>query len=89
MIKAKQDFILQKMMDDYMIIAVGDAGDHFRDILQTNETGAFYWRQLKKGTTVDDMVKSSMERFVHVTEDELRKDIEEFIYNVSDALETT
>ncbi len=86
MIKTKKGFILQRMMDAYMIIAVGDAAENFRDILKTNETGAFYWRQLEKGTTVDDMVKESLERFENLSPEAARADIEEFLNSVADAV---
>ena len=87
MIKAKDGFIIQKMMDAYMIIAIGDAGEHFRDILKTNETGAFYWRQLQEGTTVEQMVDASVERFDNLSRDEAREDIERFLKNVADTIE--
>ncbi len=87
MIKAKKGFLIRKMTDSYMILAVGAAGKQFRDILQTNETGAFYWNQLEKGTTVDAMVKASTERFEDLDEKTAREDILEFLDNVHDAVE--
>ncbi len=87
MIKAKKGFLIRRMNDSYMILAVGAAGEQFRDILQTNETGAFYWRHLEKGTSVEEMVKASMERFEDLDEATARQDIEEFLQNITDAVE--
>ncbi len=87
MIRAKDGFILQQMMDAYMIIAAGAAGEPFRDILKTNETGAFYFRQLRQGTTVDAMVEESLKRFEDLSPEAARKDVEAFLANISDVIE--
>ena len=42
MIRARDGFMIQKMLNDYMIIAVGESSRTFHSIIQTNETGAFY-----------------------------------------------
>ncbi len=87
LIKAKKGFIIRRMNDSYMILAVGSAGEQFKDILQTNETGAFYWHLLEKGTSLDEMVKASMEHFEDLDETTARQDIEEYLQNISDAVE--
>ncbi len=86
MIKAKDGFILRKLADEYMIIAIGAAADEFRDILQTNETGAFYWGLLKKGTTYEELVAQAMARFDGLDEATAKKDISEFLEDIRDAV---
>ncbi len=83
MIRAKQGFILQKMMAGYMIISVGDSTEAFQGIIQTNETGAFYWKMIEKGTTVDELVRASMDRFEELDENIARLDVEEFLKDIS------
>ncbi len=87
MLKTKEGFVLQKMIDDYMIIAIGDAGASFRDILKTNKTGAFYWKQLEKGTTVEAMVERSLQEYEDLTPEAAKEDIEAFLKDVADAVE--
>ncbi len=87
MIRTKEGFILQKMLDAYMIIAIGKAGEQFHDILKTNETGAFYWRMLQKGTTVEEMVEESLQRFENLSAEEAREDIEAFLQSIADTVE--
>ncbi len=87
MIRPKKGFLIRRMSDSYMILAVGAAGAEFRDILQTNETGSFYWHLLEKGTTVEEMVKASKEHFDDLDEKAAREDILEFLDNVHDAIE--
>ncbi len=88
-IKAKEGFVLHRMMDDYMILAIGDRAETFRTILQTNETGAFYWRMLEEGTTREEMIHSAMERFEDLDESTASRDISEFLEGLSEAIETT
>ena len=88
MIRARGGFVMQKMLDEYMIIATGENADTFRSIIQTNETGAFYWKMLEKGSTPGEMVSLAMERFEDLDEPTARQDINEFLESISPAIET-
>ena len=88
MIRAKQGFIMQKMLNDYMIIATGENADTFRSIIQTNETGAFYWQMIEKGTTLGKLISAAMERYEDLDEATARQDITEFLESISPAIET-
>ena len=88
MIRAREGFIIQKMMNNYMILAIGDSAQAFRSIIQTNETGAFYWHLLEKGTTPEEMIRAAMERFADLDEPTAKQDIQEFLENISPAVET-
>ena len=88
MIRAKQGFIMQKMLNDYMIIATGENADTFRSIIQTNETGAFYWQMIEKGTTLGKLISAAMERYEDLDEATARQDINEFLESISPAIET-
>ena len=88
MIRAREGFMMQKMLNDYMIIAVGDRADSFRSIIQTNETGAFYWQMIEKGTTLGTMISAAMERYEDLDELTARQDITEFLESISPAVET-
>ena len=87
MIKARKGFILQKMMDAYMIIAVGEGTELFHDIIQTNETGAFYWKMLEEGTTKEALIQAALERFEDLDEVTAQSDITEFLDDLAPALE--
>ena len=88
MIRARKDFMMQKMLNDYMIIAVGESADKFRSIIQTNETGAFFWHMLEKGTTLEELINAAMERYADLDEPTARQDINEFLESISPAVET-
>ncbi len=88
MIRARDGFVIHKMMDNYMIIAVGEAAENFHSIIQTNETGAFYWKMIEKGTTPEALIKAAAERFEGLDETTAKKDIAEFLASISPAVET-
>ncbi len=88
MIRARDGFVIHKMMDNYMIIAVGEAAESFHSIIETNETGAFYWEMIEKGTTLEALIKAATERFEDLDEATAKKDIAEFLASISPAVET-
>ena len=88
MIRTREGFVMQKLLDEYMIIATGENADNFRKIIQTNETGAFYWGMIEKGTTLEKLIEASMERFVDLDEPTARQDIGEYLESISPAIET-
>lgn len=88
MIRARTGFVMHKMLDDYMIIAVGENAQSFHSIIQTNDTGAFYWQMIEQGTTPEAMIKAVMERYDDVDEETARQDVTEFIQGIMPAIET-
>lgn len=86
MIRTRKDFIMHKMLDAYMIIAVGDSADTYHSIIQTNESGAFYWGMLEKGTTEKEMIEAAMARYEGLDEETARKDLSEFLEMIDAAI---
>ena len=88
MIMVRDGFMMQKMLNDYMIIAVGESSRTFHSIIQTNETGAFYWHMIEQGTTPELLIRAAMERFEDLDEETAREDILEFLEKISPAVVT-
>ena len=63
MIKAKKGFLLRKLGNEYMVVAIGEAIKNFNGMIRINETGAFYWKELEQGTTEEALVGKTLERF--------------------------
>ncbi len=89
MIRAKDDFILQRMMDGYMVVPIGKSAETFHGILQMNETGAFYWHLIEKGTTQEELVHAAMNRFEGLDEATASQDISEFLESIAAAVDMT
>lgn len=75
--KIKDGFILKKVMGSYMIVSTLDDSDY--SSMQTlNETGAFLWKLLSDGSTVDALCEKLLAEY-DVAYDKARLDIENFI----------
>ena len=86
MLKIKEGFVLSKLGEEYMVVPVGDATSAFNGMIRMNESGAFFWRELTAGTTVDALVEKALARYNGLDEQTARADIKEFIKTVSFAL---
>ena len=61
MLKIKKGFILRKLGTEHMAVAIGEASRNFNGMIRLNETGAFYWKELEKGTTKEDLIAKTLE----------------------------
>lgn len=87
MLKTKKGFLLRKLGAEYMVVAIGEASKSFNGMIRMNETGAFYWKELEKGASEDDLVARTMERFTDVDEASVREDVKAFLQSIQVALE--
>ena len=87
MIHTKMGFLLRRLGEEYMVVAIGDASQNFNGMIRLNDTGAFYWKELEKGITEDGLVEKMLERFEDLDEDTARKDLKEFLASVEIALD--
>lgn len=87
MLKAKKGFILRKLGTEYMVVAIGEASKSFNGMIRMNETGAFYWKELEKGTTEEQLVEQTLKQFQGLDRNIAAQDIKEFLSVVSIAVE--
>ena len=87
MIKTKKGFVLRRLGKEYMVVPVGEASKDFNGMIRLNETGAFYWQELEKGITKNELVRKMLERFEGLDEETACRDLKEFLAIVEVALE--
>lgn len=85
--KAKKGFLLRRLGKEYMVVAVGEASKDFNGMIRLNETGAFYWKELEKGITENELVAKMLERFVDLDAETARKDLKEFLCTIAVAVD--
>ena len=78
MLKLDKEYVLRQIGDDYIIVPVGKAALSFNGMITVNETGAFLWEQLVKGTSKEGLLETLMETY-EVTQEEAERDIDEFL----------
>lgn len=87
MMKAKKGFLLRRLGDEYMVVPVGEASKNFNGMIRMNETGAFYWKELEKGISEEDLVQKTLERFEDLDEETARRDLKEYLRTMEIALD--
>ncbi|MEE3333209.1 MAG: PqqD family protein [Ruminococcus sp.] len=82
--KIKENFLLRKISDSYVVVPVGDAVVDFSGLINLNESGAFLFEKLQKGATEDELVQALLGEY-DVAEDVARADVQKFIKKAQDA----
>ena len=78
MIRIEKEYVLRQIGDDYIIVPVGKTTLSFNGMITVNETGAFLWEQLIKGTNKEELLRTLIETY-EVTQEEAERDIDEFL----------
>ena len=78
MIQLDKGFVLRKIGDDYIIVPVGKAAMNFNGMITVNETGAFLWELLIKGSDKESLLQNLLETY-DVSKEEAEKDLNEFL----------
>lgn len=82
--KIKEDFILRKVADSYVVVPVNILTLDFNGIINLNESGAFLFELLQNGAEREELVNRLLEEY-DVTRDRAEADIDSFIKKARDA----
>lgn len=88
MLKTKAGFLLRKMMNGYVVVAVGEAGASFNGMIGLNEAGVFLWQQMERGVERSALIERMLERYEDLDERTAAEDLQEFLKTVDFALES-
>lgn len=78
MIKTKKGFMLRSVAGRHVVVAIGKASVEFNGLITLNETGAYIWEKLAKGTTYDELLKDMLSDY-EVDETTAREGIDAFL----------
>ena len=83
--KLKDDLVLRKVADQYVIVPVGKRVQEVTSIVYISSSAAYLWDFMKDNEfEVDDLVKMIMEHYDGVSEEAARKDVESYIKLLAD-----
>lgn len=83
--KLKDDLVLRKVADQYVIVPVGKRVQEVTSIVYISSSAAYLWEFMKDNEfEVDDLVKKIMEHYDGVSEEVARKDVESYIKLLAD-----
>lgn len=72
------DFVLRQIMDDIVVIPVGETALKFNGMILLNDVSKVIWECLEQGKQLENIVAAVTEAFA-VSETEARTDILEFL----------
>ena len=82
--KIKDNFLLRKVADSYVVVPVGKLTLDFNGIITLNETGAFLFEQLQKGAEREDLIENLLKEY-DVDPEKAAADIDVFLEKVKDS----
>lgn len=82
--KIKENFMLRKVADCYVVVPIGAAVAEFNGMINLNEAGAFLWQSLENDTTVEAVVEQMLSQY-EVDEATAKKDVENFVAQLREA----
>ena len=82
--KIKDNYMLRKVADCYVVVPIGAAVAEFNGMINLNEVGAFLWRQLESDTTPEAVLAAVLDEY-DVDEAIAKADIERSIKELQEA----
>lgn len=82
--KVNGNYVLKKVADSYIVIALGGDLVDLNTIISLNDTGAFIWKQLENETEKEAVVAALLGEY-DVTKEQAEKDVDSFIAKMTEA----
>ena len=79
--KIKNNFLLRKVADSYVVVPVGKMSLDFNGIITLNETGAFLFELLQKGADREELIDRLLAEY-DVTPERAAADVDVFLEKV-------
>ncbi len=79
--KIKEGFILRNVAGSNVVVPVGQATVDFNGMMSLNDTGAFLFDKLTKGTTEEQLIRDLMDEY-SIDKELATKDVKDFIQKV-------
>ena len=76
--KLKEGFVLRKVADTYVVVAVGAEAKKHNVMITLNETGALLWKKLSEGAENDDLVNAILDEY-DIDRETAQKDVTRFL----------
>ncbi len=82
--KIKNGFLLRKVGEQNIVVAIGDESRDFNGIIRLNETGRFLWEKLQNETTEKNLVSAMLLEY-DIDEATAENDTADFIESLKEA----
>ncbi|MBQ4165350.1 MAG: PqqD family protein [Oscillospiraceae bacterium] len=82
--KIKKGFMLRKIGEQNVVVAVGEASRSFNGIIRLNDSGRYLWEKLQDGISEQELMQSMLNDF-DIDESTARADIAAFVAKLKEA----
>lgn len=82
--RIKNGFELKEIAESFVVIPVSENVVDFSSVIMLNETSAFLWLRLEKGSDEEELVKDLLEEY-DVDERTAKADVSKFIEELKNA----
>ncbi len=82
--RLKEDFILHNTGEEYVIVAVGKAAEHFHGLVHLNSVGGKIVEFLKEDISEEELIKKMLEIY-DVDYETLEKDVKAILSKLKEA----
>ena len=76
--KAKTGFVLRKVVDEQILMPVGDNIGQFNGTVLMNDVSAFVWEKLQEPATKEELLQAVLSEF-EVDEETASRDLDELL----------
>jgi hypothetical protein len=76
--KLKEGFVLRKVADTYLVVAVGEQAKQHNVMIKLNDSGAMLWEKLTEGAEKSELISAFLD-FYDIDEGTAAADVEAFI----------
>ena len=80
--RIKDNFVLQQIVDEYIVVPVAEESERLHGIIKLNETGAFLWDLLRTTEVSVSDLEDALARKYNIGLDIAQKDVEAFINHI-------
>lgn len=76
--KIKSGYMLNKLGNQFVVVAVGDRSKEFQGMIKLNESASFLWKRLEEEMKQDQLV-AVLQAEYELSEEVARRDVEAFL----------
>ena len=77
--RMKDEYVLTELGNEFTAVPIGQAAEAFHGIIRLNETGAFIWRALSEGMSVEQLAEKMLKEYDGLSIEKAEESICSFI----------
>ena len=77
--KIKSGFVLQKIVDEYIVVPVGEEADTLHGIIKLNSSGGFLWECLSQKSMTKPELERELRLKYGIDSNKAKRDVEAYI----------